>query len=125
LLSERCATCILRPGDPMHLGAERTAAFIRHALDAGSYVVCYETLTYGDFPDYGPAICRGFFDAYRNAAKAGSNRENRPARQQAETLPALGPLLESSRTSEPKPPNHAVRHGPGTPVTRAVTASSA
>ena len=48
----------------MHLGAERTAAFIRHALDAGSYVVCHETLTYGDFPDYGPAICRGFFDAY-------------------------------------------------------------
>ena len=48
LLSERCATCILRPGDPMHLGAERTAAFIRHALDAGSYVVCHETLTYGD-----------------------------------------------------------------------------
>jgi hypothetical protein len=90
----------------MHLGAERTAAFIRHALDAGSYVVCHETLTYGDFPDYGPAICRGFFDAYRNAAKAGSNRENRPARQQAETLPALGPLLESSRTPEPKPPNH-------------------
>ena len=62
----------------MHLGAERTAAFIRHALDAGSYVVCHETLTYGDFPDYGPAICRGFFDAYRNAAKAGSNRETAP-----------------------------------------------
>jgi hypothetical protein len=37
----------------MHLGPERTAAFIRHALDAGFYVVCHETLTYGDFPDYG------------------------------------------------------------------------
>jgi hypothetical protein len=66
LLSERCPTCILRPGDPMHLGAGRTAAFIRHALDAGSYVVCHETLTYGDFPSYGPAICRGFFDAHRD-----------------------------------------------------------
>jgi hypothetical protein len=49
----------------MHLGPERTAAFIRHALDASSYVVCHETLTYGDFPDYGPAICRGFFDAVK------------------------------------------------------------
>ncbi len=49
----------------MHLGPERTAAFIRQVLDAGSYVVCHDTLTYGDFPDYGPAICRGFFDAYR------------------------------------------------------------
>ena len=46
----------------MHLGPERTAAFIRQVLDAGSYVVCHDTLTYGDFPDYGPAICRGFFD---------------------------------------------------------------
>ena len=66
LLSERCGTCILRPGDPMYLGPERTAAFIRHALDAGSYVVCHQTLTYGDFPDCGPAICRGFFDSYRD-----------------------------------------------------------
>ena len=69
LLSERCPTCILRPGDPMHLGPERTAAFIRQVLDAGSYVVCHDTLTYGDFPDYGPAICRGFFDAYRDRTR--------------------------------------------------------
>jgi hypothetical protein len=69
LLSERCPTCILRPGDQMFLGTERTAAFVRHALDAGSYVVCHETLTYGDFPEYGPAICRGFFDAYRDRSR--------------------------------------------------------
>ena len=50
----------------MYLGPERTAAFIRHALADGSYVVCHQTLTYGDFPDYGPAICRGFFDSYRD-----------------------------------------------------------
>ena len=48
LLSERCATCILRPGDLMHLGPGRTAAFIRQVLDNGSYVVCHDTLTYGD-----------------------------------------------------------------------------
>ena len=65
LLSERCGTCILSPGDPMHLGPEHTAAFIRQALAERSYVVCHDTLTYGDFPGYGPAICRGFFDAYR------------------------------------------------------------
>ena len=69
LLSERCPTCILRAGDPMHLGPDRTAAFIRHVLDAGSYVVCHDTLTYGDFPGYGPAICRGFFDAYRDRTR--------------------------------------------------------
>ena len=69
LLSERCGTCILRPGDPMYLGPERTAAFIRQVLAAGSYVVCHQTLTYGDFPDYGPAICRRFFDAYRDRSR--------------------------------------------------------
>ena len=69
LLSERCGTCILRPGDPMYLGPERTAAFIRQVLAAGTYVVCHQTLTYGDFPDYGPAICRGFFDAYRDRSR--------------------------------------------------------
>jgi Domain of unknown function (DUF4314) len=69
LLSERCPTCILRSGDTMHLGPGRTAAFIRQTLDAGSYVVCHETLSYGDFPDYGPAICRGFFDAYRTRSR--------------------------------------------------------
>jgi hypothetical protein len=70
LLSERCGTCILSPGDPMHLGPERTAAFIRQVLAERSYVVCHDTLTYGDFPDYGPAICRGFFDAYRTRSAA-------------------------------------------------------
>jgi hypothetical protein len=69
LLSERCPTCILRPGDPMYLGPERTAAFIRQVLDAGSYVVCHDTLTYGDFPGYGPAICRGFYDGYRDRTR--------------------------------------------------------
>ena len=70
LLAERCGTCILRPGDPMHLGPERTAAFIRQVLAERSYVVCHDTLTYGDFPGYGPAICRGFFDAYRTRSAA-------------------------------------------------------
>lgn len=54
----------------MHLGPERTAAFIRQVLAERSYVVCHDTLTYGDFPDYGPAICRGFFDAYRTRSAA-------------------------------------------------------
>jgi hypothetical protein len=48
----------------MHLGPERLRVIIGQALAAGSFVVCHDTLTYGDFPDYGPAICRGFFEAY-------------------------------------------------------------
>ena len=63
LLAARCSTCILRPGDKMHLGARHTAAFIRHVQAEGTYVVCHQTLTYGDNPGFGPAICRGFADA--------------------------------------------------------------
>ena len=70
LLSERCATCILAAGDRMHLGPERLRAIIADALAAGTFVVCHDTLTYGDFPDYGPAICRGFFDAYKDKSSA-------------------------------------------------------
>ena len=70
LLSRQCATCILRHGDPMHLGPEGLREIIGQALAAGTFVVCHDTLTYGDFPDYGPAICRGFFDAYKNRSAA-------------------------------------------------------
>jgi hypothetical protein len=70
LLSERCSTCILRHGDKMHLGPQHTAEFVRQALDRGTFVVCHQTLTYGDHPDFGPAICRGFFDAFAGRSPA-------------------------------------------------------
>jgi hypothetical protein len=92
LLSRKCATCILRPRDPMHLGPERLREIIGPALAAGSFVVCHDTLTYGDFPDYGPAICRGFYDAY------------------AERSPALIFLRSWRRLVEVPPPEAA---GPG------------
>jgi hypothetical protein len=58
LLSRQCATCILRHGDPMHLGPERLREIIGQTLAAGSFVVCHDTLTYGDFPGYGPAAVK-------------------------------------------------------------------
>jgi hypothetical protein len=69
LLSSRCATCILRRGDLMHLGGAYLKQIISQALP-DSYVVCHDTLTYGDHPSYGPAICRGFFDAYAGQSTA-------------------------------------------------------
>lgn len=54
----------------MHLGPARLAAFVRETLQRDSYVVCHDTLTYNDHPDFGPAICRGFFDAYANQSLA-------------------------------------------------------
>ena len=56
LLSRQCATCILR-GDLMHLGGAYLKEIISQALP-DSYVVCHDTLTYGDHPGYGPAAVR-------------------------------------------------------------------
>ena len=64
LLSDAARPVSCVPGDKMHLGPEQTAAFVRRVLAEGTYVVCHQTLTYGDNPDFGPAICRGFFDAF-------------------------------------------------------------
>ena len=70
LLAGRCSTCILRPGDKMHPGPEQTAAFVRRVLAEGTFVVCHQTLTYGVNPDFGPAICRGFFGAFAGRSPA-------------------------------------------------------
>jgi hypothetical protein len=63
VLSRKCDTCILRPGNRMHLGPGRLAELLARTLPH-TYVVCHKTLTYGEFPEYGPAICRGFADKY-------------------------------------------------------------
>lgn len=64
LLSEQCSTCVFRPGDPMHLGPGRLRDLVRSNLDAGAVLICHQTLSYGDHPEVGEAMCRGFFDAY-------------------------------------------------------------
>ena len=101
LLSERCATCILAAGDRMYLGPERLRAIIGDALAAGTFVVCHDTLTYGDFPDYGPAICRGFYDAYKDKSPA------------LILLRAYQRLAEVPRPAVPDPAVHGEQPRPG------------
>lgn len=62
VLSERCATCVFRPGDPMHLRPGRLRELIRDNLAAGALLVCHET-TYGQTEE--EAMCRGFWDRFR------------------------------------------------------------
>ena len=69
LLSEQCETCIFRAGNPMNLSRGRLKQISEAALREGSQgIICHDTLTYGPFPDYGGALCRGFYDSfgYRN-----------------------------------------------------------
>jgi hypothetical protein len=65
LLSVQCQTCIFRPGNPMRLRAGRLRQMVRDALQQGSQgIICHSTVSYGANPDFGGALCRGFYDAY-------------------------------------------------------------
>lgn len=64
VLSDQCTTCVFRAGNLMHLNPGRLRDLIRQNLDADAALVCHQTLTYGDHPEFGPALCRGFFDGY-------------------------------------------------------------
>lgn len=64
VLAERCSTCVFRPGNLMHLSEGRLADLAKSNLDAESALVCHKTLPYGDHPEMGEALCRGFVDAY-------------------------------------------------------------
>jgi hypothetical protein len=64
LLAERCSSCVFRSGNLMHLRPGRLAHLIQQNLDGGAALICHQTLSYGDHPEVGEAVCRGFYDAY-------------------------------------------------------------
>lgn len=64
LLAEKCSTCIFRSGNLMHLRPGRVKQMVRDSLAGGGFITCHKTLAYGEHPDAGEAICRGFFDAH-------------------------------------------------------------
>jgi hypothetical protein len=69
LLSEQCSTCVGRPDNLMHLREGRLKLLIED--NTGPYalgLVCHQTLSYGDHPDFGPALCRWFYDHYGHQA---------------------------------------------------------
>lgn len=63
LLSERCSTCVFRKGNLMSLRPGRLADLIASNVRAGAALTCHQTLSYGDHPEFGEAVCRGFYDA--------------------------------------------------------------
>lgn len=63
LFSEKCATCIFRPGNLMQLREGRLADVVDANRRAGVALVCHLT-TYGQAPELGEVLCRGYFDAY-------------------------------------------------------------
>jgi hypothetical protein len=100
LLSARCSTCILRPGDPMHLGPERLREIIGPALAAGSFVVCHDTLTYG-------------ISGLRPRDLPGLLRRLRRALTRADIPPGLAPSRRGAATEAADPGPAAAGPAPG------------
>lgn len=65
LLSRRCATCVFHPGNRMDLRPGRLRDLVAANLATGALLVCHDTLPYGEHPEAGEALCRGYWDAYR------------------------------------------------------------
>jgi hypothetical protein len=49
----------------MHLESGRVRNMVQGALQQGSQgIICHQTLSYGDHPEFGGALCRWFYDTY-------------------------------------------------------------
>jgi hypothetical protein len=62
LCSDKCPTCIFRPGNVPGLRPGRLRQMVRDSLAGGGFIPCHETIHRTD--GVRPAICRGFFDAH-------------------------------------------------------------
>ena len=71
VLSHRCGTCIFRPGALMHLTQDQFEDVVRHNVDTGALLTCHATLPYGAHPDFGPAVCAGFWAQHAMVTAAG------------------------------------------------------
>lgn len=59
VLSERCSTCIFRPGNMMHLNPGRLKEMVDGCRsELGGNIICHQTI------DAEQAMCRGFYDNY-------------------------------------------------------------
>lgn len=62
VMADRCATCVFRPGNLMHLSPGRLAQMVTDSVAAQSHITCHDTLLYAQPTRLRPAICKGFRD---------------------------------------------------------------
>lgn len=71
VLRKRCDTCLFRPEGRELFGPDRADDVIRRNVGAGALLTCHLTLPYGPYPEFGPAVCAGFWARYGLATAAG------------------------------------------------------
>ena len=69
LLATQCSTCVFRAGNLMHLRPGALADIIRRNRSQGTVLICHQTLSYGAHPELGEAVCRGYYDRYREESQ--------------------------------------------------------
>jgi|HubBroStandDraft_2_1064218.scaffolds.fasta_scaffold1219154_2 hypothetical protein len=62
--ARQCSTCIGLPGNPMDLKPGPVWQMVRRAVNSCGAIICHQTLSYGDHPEQGGAVCRWFYDTY-------------------------------------------------------------
>jgi hypothetical protein len=66
VLAEQCSTCVFRPGNLMNLGPGALQRIVDANLRDNSALTCHQTLPYGPKPQDEGAVCRGYWDAYKD-----------------------------------------------------------
>jgi hypothetical protein len=66
LCARECDTCVFRSGNVMSLQPGRLKGMIEEGKERGAGIVCYSTLPASGEEDQ--ALCRGFFDRYKDDA---------------------------------------------------------
>lgn len=61
VLSERCSTCVFRPGNLMSLQPGRLADLVEQNRSRDTAFACHQTIYRHDVE---PSVCRGYYDAY-------------------------------------------------------------
>lgn len=68
IMSEKCSTCVFRPGDPMNLRPGRLKELTDHVQETGVPFSCHQTLPYASkvhTEHYGgAALCHGAVESY-------------------------------------------------------------
>lgn len=68
VLARRCDTCIFWQDDRAAVDPARARQVIDRNVEVGALLTCHSTLPYGPYPDFGPAVCAGFWAEHRHVA---------------------------------------------------------
>lgn len=76
VLRKRCTTCVFRPEGREIFGEGRIEELVRRNLEASALLTCHSTLPYGPCPEFGPAVCAGFWARHGTETAAGRIAKN-------------------------------------------------